>query len=619
MHALIDRLWPRLTAGAAGPRPVRLPRAAGRGDPRAGPTPTATLLLRPPSSPWTPADVPLLEEADELLGVDDSAQRAAARRGRAAPPADAQATLDLLHGSRSTDAETEEEAEELLAFDLLDAEGLAARHEERDTRTTAERAAADRTWTYGHVIVDEAQELSAMAWRLLLRRCPTRSMTRGRRRRADRLPGRRDQLGRGAHPAPRHALAAGGADRQLPHPGRDHGRRRRGPRRGRRRPPRAGRSVRSTGVHPWALRVAEADARRRGREGRRGVRGRGGHARRPGAAEPGRCAVRQRCPESSDDLTDGPVVLTPAGAKGLEFDSVLVVDPAGIVAEGVRGHNDLYVALTRATQRLGVVHPGDLLPELRGLEARAPSRRASQAPQPPAPQAHPAQAAGRGAGAGWRDPSQAGRGDDQRHREHGHGQGRDDGGDVGGARPALRDTGGDQQPGDQDRPDEQRLTAAARDARRGRADRRRPPSSRTGTATSSTRAASTPEATATTSAAATDDERAGAEAPRTGSQGRTHARRTGPRAAAPRHGRRGTGRGHRAAAGRPRVPEDGRRPRRRSSRCRAPATAARPGGPPRGSRCPGCLRSGCRLRRSPRGPVSLTARPRSAGTATRAL
>ena len=36
---------------------------------------------------------------------------------------------------------------------------------------------------------------------------------------------------------------------------------------------------------------------------------------------------------------------------------MLVVDPAGIVAEGVRGHNDLYVALTRATQRLGVVHP----------------------------------------------------------------------------------------------------------------------------------------------------------------------------------------------------------------------------------------------------------------------
>jgi len=64
------------------------------------------------------------------------------------------------------------------------------------------------------------------------------------------------------------------------------------------------------------------------------------------------------------------VVLPLDGAKGLEFDSVLVVDPAGIVAEGWRGHNDLYVAMTRATQRLGVVHSDDLLPELAGLEVR---------------------------------------------------------------------------------------------------------------------------------------------------------------------------------------------------------------------------------------------------------
>src|SRR4029077_4581633 len=43
--------------------------------------------------------------------------------------------------------------------------------------TTAERAWADPNWAYGHVIVDEAQELSAMAWRMVMRRIPTRSMT----------------------------------------------------------------------------------------------------------------------------------------------------------------------------------------------------------------------------------------------------------------------------------------------------------------------------------------------------------------------------------------------------------------------------------------------------------
>jgi DNA helicase IV len=367
VHALIDRLWPRLT-------PERLIRDLFASRDRLVPaTPgwddaDRDLLLRPPSSPWTPADVPLLDEADELLGVDESAERDRARRDEQRRRQDAQATLDLLHGSRSQDAETEAESEELHAFDLLDAEGLAARQEVRDNRTTAERAAADRTWTYGHVIVDEAQELSAMAWRLLLRRCPTRSMT---------VVGDVAQTGSlagatswaevltphlGTHwrmeeltvnyrtPAEimdvaAAVLAAGGAGASV------------------------GRSVRSTGVLPWALRadeddlaaaVAKAAAEFEADEGTLAI-----------IAPPSRVeALVAALPESSDDLTAGPVVLTPAGAKGLEFDSVLVVDPVAVVAEGVRGHNDLYVALTRATQRLGVVHPGDLLPELARLQVR---------------------------------------------------------------------------------------------------------------------------------------------------------------------------------------------------------------------------------------------------------
>lgn len=54
------------------------------------------------------------------------------------------------------------------------------------------------------------------------------------------------------------------------------------------------------------------------------------------------------------------VVLGVTDAKGLEFDAVVVVDPDGILAESPRGASDLYVALTRATQRLGVVHTGTL-------------------------------------------------------------------------------------------------------------------------------------------------------------------------------------------------------------------------------------------------------------------
>jgi DNA helicase IV len=68
------------------------------------------------------------------------------------------------------------------------------------------------------------------------------------------------------------------------------------------------------------------------------------------------------------DLTSPVVVLTVKQAKGLEFDCVLIADPARLLAESPRGLNDLYVALTRATQQVGVVHPGrlpDVLARLR--------------------------------------------------------------------------------------------------------------------------------------------------------------------------------------------------------------------------------------------------------------
>jgi len=55
------------------------------------------------------------------------------------------------------------------------------------------------------------------------------------------------------------------------------------------------------------------------------------------------------------ELVNRVVLLTVSQAKGLEFDTVLVVEPDRIVAESRRGRNDLYVALTRATQRLGVL------------------------------------------------------------------------------------------------------------------------------------------------------------------------------------------------------------------------------------------------------------------------
>lgn len=68
-----------------------------------------------------------------------------------------------------------------------------------------------------------------------------------------------------------------------------------------------------------------------------------------------------------EGLESPAVVLTVQQSKGLEFDSVLVVDPDGVLAESERGLSDLYVGLTRATQRLGVVHTGELPDVLESL------------------------------------------------------------------------------------------------------------------------------------------------------------------------------------------------------------------------------------------------------------
>jgi DNA helicase IV len=62
-------------------------------------------------------------------------------------------------------------------------------------------------------------------------------------------------------------------------------------------------------------------------------------------------------PDSAfDELASPMQALTPRAAKGLEFDRVVVVEPALMAADGVEGLRALYVALTRPTKSLVVVH-----------------------------------------------------------------------------------------------------------------------------------------------------------------------------------------------------------------------------------------------------------------------
>jgi superfamily I DNA/RNA helicase len=61
--------------------------------------------------------------------------------------------------------------------------------------------------------------------------------------------------------------------------------------------------------------------------------------------------------EASTQGLESPITLVAVeDVKGLEFDSVIVVEPALIVDQSAQGLRSLYVALTRPTRRLTVLH-----------------------------------------------------------------------------------------------------------------------------------------------------------------------------------------------------------------------------------------------------------------------
>ncbi|MBE1579325.1 RNA polymerase recycling motor ATPase HelR [Amycolatopsis roodepoortensis] len=337
----LDELWPILTPesllGSLLSSPERL-RAAGAGQ----------ALLRAEGEAWTVSDMPLLDELVDLLGRDKTADAAAEKalaREKKAEAEYAEGVLDTM----KLDREEMDEDVMLSAENLLFADELADRFVEHDTRSLVERASADRDWTYRHVVVDEAQELSEMDWRVLMRRCPNRSFTvvgdlAQRRSEAGArswdamlkpyVPGRwvyRSLTVNYRTPAEIMAVAASVLAEFAPDV-------------------RAPESVRSNGVRPWARQVSGESL--------------------AGAIEE---FVKDEAGREGTSVVIGPPGVpgtVPASeTKGLEFDAVLVVDPERILTHGPRGAAELYVALTRATQRLGVLHEAPLPPALAGLNA----------------------------------------------------------------------------------------------------------------------------------------------------------------------------------------------------------------------------------------------------------
>ncbi|MFI6869760.1 HelD family protein [Nocardia sp. NPDC050406] len=350
IQRVIAQLWPILTPqevlGGLWADPRRLAHAAGHLSEE-----DRAQLRRSDSGEFSPADAPLLDELAELLGVDDTEERERARRRYRAQLAEAQDALDILTGSAPQDLEDELDPEILMAYDLIDASQLAERQRVGTRQTTAERAAGDRTWTYGHVIVDEAQELSEMAWRMVMRRIPNRWITAVGDVAQTGDPAGASSWQKVLEPyvAQRWKLTELTVNYRTPaeimdiaadvlaeiDPGSS-----------------VPRSVRESGFAPTATKVGADEL--------------SSEVKSLLAAEaerPGTTAVivpHELLAELGELGGDSARVLTVHDVKGLEFDAVVLVEPQAILDESPRGMNDLYVALTRATQRLAVVHTGEL-------------------------------------------------------------------------------------------------------------------------------------------------------------------------------------------------------------------------------------------------------------------
>ncbi|WP_431218765.1 HelD family protein [Leifsonia xyli] len=315
--------------------------------------PQRAALLRDRAEPFTVSDVPLLDEAAELLGDFP---------GRA-DPADRE-----RERQRKRDLENARAAIRNMGVQgLVSAEQLADGFaEQADRGTTAERAASDRSWTYGHVVVDEAQELSPMQWRVLVRRCPMKSFTivgdiaqvasaAGASSWQDALnpvfkdAWRLEELtvnyrtpAQITREAERIAVEAG-----LPIT----------PTRAVREGEWPIRRASAASAEPEALGAAVAEAVAHDR----GVDDAGTLAVITTAADLAAvsAAVTERFGEAAGrgaaGLTRPIAVLTGYEAKGLEFDAVVLADPDALAAESPRGAASLYVAMTRPTQRLTLV------------------------------------------------------------------------------------------------------------------------------------------------------------------------------------------------------------------------------------------------------------------------
>lgn len=293
-----------------------------------------------------------LDDEEQRLLADNLTHTLAA--GTAPTVADG-ALLDELVDRLGAVPEPETEPNIFLEDDAADRQG----QQVREVVTTADRLSrafevdpyAEPYTDYAHILVDEAQDISPMQWRMLRRRGQHASWTivkdpaqsswpdadeadRALQQAIGNAPQREFRMSTNYRsPAEVYELAAQVASRaepdaELPTP------------------------VRATGVSPQ-LRVADPErlvaATARATHDLLGaVEGTVGVLCPPGLQSELSQVLEQLSPADRQRTS----VLTAVAAKGLEYDGVLVTDPDEIVATSPGGERALYVALTRATQRL---------------------------------------------------------------------------------------------------------------------------------------------------------------------------------------------------------------------------------------------------------------------------
>lgn len=374
VHSVVNQLWPELTPEPLIALLLSSPERLASAAPQLTDEQRA-VLLRPRDAAWTQSDVPLLDEAAELLGETTSSVQSRTAAA-AAEQAAVRENLDYMREVVQEEIESSAERITLMPWEIQQFIGQAAnRNVVRDpSATIVERAYGDRSWQFAHVIVDEAQELSPMEWRTLMRRCPRRSMTL-----VGDVAQTGSEMGTGSwaevldryapkrwrteeltvnYRTPTEIMAVAGdvlaaIDPQL-------------------KPPT---SVRATGTEPRSLTVSAAEFTGALVDAVMAEQEQVGEGRLAVIVPTSRHAelteiLAAKIPGiafgTNPSVLDATTVVLDVGqSKGLEFDSVLIADPTTIISDSTRGLSDLYVAVTRSTTRLVVV-AADVLPAVLG-------------------------------------------------------------------------------------------------------------------------------------------------------------------------------------------------------------------------------------------------------------